>query len=388
MSSLLVTKRNIELDFSINEEPKIYAANGGNVLIINTKLEYKLNNIYKSGLSYSGKLPEEMNDKSYLYLDDEHWFQFLNELEMIYYSFSENTFKFYNFKEKNVTQVFKHKLQFDSDHFHIFQISYIAWSKKVTVVTQKYNESEVKVFQIYLETGDYKECGTAILNNLSLNCIYITKSVLFFTNNSLSDKNFRIYFVSDKGLHKINIPITNSEDFLEFGFLDQKLTKLFIIYSNLNKKYGGIYIYNIGDFQYDSDLDLEPQQDNFQEVRLMDSNNYQYLDGGYIIDRNLSTICITSLSHITLYQIQENDGVVNLEKIHSLEINKDSLYDQISIDKTALVGSNFDKKNNMLKTIFYSSLSINCLYFWLMDKVGILNEYKPAVCKEVIKKLK
>lgn len=88
-----------------------------------------------------------------------------------------------------------------------------------------------------------------------------------------------------------------------------------------------------------------------------------------------------------MYQIEEKDGKTSLSLFKKLKLTENNKYELASLEKNCLVGSLYYPEENRITINSYSNGNMACIYFWLMKRVGILKEYKPAACRDIISRL-
>lgn len=396
MSKIHLIKTEPTIPFKNQSHPYIYPINQLMFFIINEDLEYVIYCQDLDKIFYQGIFPEESPEKMQLILDDDYgWFFTFPEQgnfrDIFYYSPTYKEFRWVNLQSEKV--VSKYPYQSGPTQFIPFiKINYFAADKTVIFIHMSSSDSQIRVEEFNLQTKKSELLREVYLDEMVPNCMVQYQDMFLFTNQSFgeSEHTFKIYVSTKKDCFEIKVNYEKGINPLEFGILKLTSAKLFICYNNNNSKESGICFYSLAGYEFDQDIELHHGGDNFQNVilpRNEDSLFRDSLDGGIVVDVNMMTVTLSSLKGLTLYSLLDNAGHISLDKKDSREILPGEVPNCFPLSKTYLVSKKFEESTNKLELSVFNSASIKCLYFWLMKKCNILEEFKEGAAIGILERL-
>jgi hypothetical protein len=285
--SLLVSKHTVNLPFKA-EHIETYALPNNVLLIFSESWDYVMWDGLRGKVMYEGKFPESEDNSSILSIYS-YWFTQISAEKILYYSPTENKLKVFNFQTGKVISTWSASFTINPEFNFFNWICYYPEDKKARILHMT-EFSKAAVHDIY-ESGEVKEVGTVDLING--NCICEHEKTLLYATQANESSPLVIHTLNKDHMNKITFEFTESITPIEFGFIREDL--LFILYNANDKPDSGVYLINIGNHDFTSDITVNDQNDNCQKLTLQGEDDPDIFDGRIIVDKVLQTITVTGM---------------------------------------------------------------------------------------------
>ncbi len=292
--SLLDSTHTVELPFE-SETIETYALSNNFLLVFNDKWDYIMWDGLRGEIMFQGKFPEDEEHSSILSIYS-NWFTQLSREKILYYSPTRKSINVYNFLTAEVVHTWPATFEINPKFNFFNLICYYPEDSKCRVL-HMIEFTKAAVHDIF-ENGEVKEVTT--IDIINANCVFEQNKTYYFASQAIESNNaegsenqFEIHTLNNKSYGKIIFQFTEDCSVLDLGFLKDNI--MFILYNSNQKADSGIFLINISEYDYASEMTFYDKGDNCQKLTLQGENDPEIFDGRIIIDKILQTLTVTGM---------------------------------------------------------------------------------------------
>lgn len=350
-----------------SEHPEPYALSGNRILIISENWEYIIRDGLNQKTIFEGTLPEDKSHSTICSIYSYFFFE-LSYSKIVYYSRTNNTFKFYNFETKSVEKEVKNHFKIEKDFEFFMFLEYKEETQRFYLVHMKeFSKCSIETCS-EKNTADVLTIAEFELSNP--NCIYYDRRILYFGTQTSEQSPIRMHFLKDGLYFSLDFSHNENIQILDAGFYQSDI--IYILYNHNEIPESGTFFIS---------KELDPKIENIvvdckdecvQKVVFCDENSPDILDGRIIVDKLLNSITVTGMDSIRRYHISK----VNEKFVAKLLSQKDiqQSIDYVPLNRESLTSFDFEEEQLQVTIMFYRATDTRCLYYWLFEKSGLSNE--------------